>query len=194
MNFAFVGRYAADQVMSLSADVARRTAASRTPGSFGSAADRFGAGDTNSNVFATCVFFGIQGFASASKRFAPSVALPTAPDYSSWDGEDGTLRGDASRLGPGLYRLQASSDDRRGMGPTPGLTPGPGAYSNAAKDMHQIFRPLSVPETNRASFSAGSRRFATSSTSTPGPGAYTAFVPDGSSTFLKPSFNVTAGR
>jgi hypothetical protein len=37
------GRYAADQVMSLNADVARRAAAARTPGGFGSATDRFGA-------------------------------------------------------------------------------------------------------------------------------------------------------
>lgn len=44
-----------------------------------------------------------QGFVSSSQRFAPAAAPAAAPDYSSWDGEPGSLRGDAGRLGPGAY-------------------------------------------------------------------------------------------
>ncbi|WIA38900.1 hypothetical protein OEZ86_002173 [Tetradesmus obliquus] len=43
------------------------------------------------------------GFVSSSQRFAPAAAPAAAPDYSSWDGEPGSLRGDAGRLGPGAY-------------------------------------------------------------------------------------------
>jgi hypothetical protein len=64
--------------------------------------------DRPSNMYSTRILLSTQGFASASNRFAPVAAPPAAPDYSSWDGQAGTLRGDASRLGPGSYHMQAS--------------------------------------------------------------------------------------
>eukprot|EP00879_Flechtneria_rotunda_P020616 GHRR01021695.1.p1 GENE.GHRR01021695.1~~GHRR01021695.1.p1 ORF type:complete len:281 (+),score=94.98 GHRR01021695.1:188-1030(+) len=69
-------------------------------------------------------------------------------------------------------------------------TPGPGAYSNATKDMKEVFRPLNVPGSNRAGFSAGSQRFSSSETAPPGPGRYCADAAN-SCSMIRPSFNVT---
>lgn len=65
-----------------------------------------------------------------------------------------------------------------------------GAYDSAAVDMKEVFRPLSVPSSNRAGFSGSAKRFGASTTVTPGPGAY---IADTASTcsLVKPSYNVT---
>jgi hypothetical protein len=70
-----------------------------------------------------------------------------------------------------------------------GSTPGPGAYSNAAVDMKQVFRPMSVPN-GGAGFSTGSKRFSSSTSVSPGPGTYTEDVAN-SCSLVRPSYNVT---
>ncbi|KAF6262766.1 hypothetical protein COO60DRAFT_571321 [Scenedesmus sp. NREL 46B-D3] len=166
------------------------------------------------------------GFVSSSQRFQPAAAPVAAPDYCSWDGKPGSLRGDAARLGPGAYmKLDDWGGKAAGQGPKlgttagggrypahhtvpfgseaqrinpamaadaaarKGATPGPGAYSNAAVDMRQVFKAMSVPGSG-AGFSTGSKRFGSSTSVSPGPGTYTEDVAN-SCSLVRPSFNVT---
>lgn len=66
------------------------------------------------------------------------------------------------------------------------IVPGPGAYSNAGRDLQHVFKPFTRI---KAGFAAGTDRFKSSTKgAAPGPGAY-----DGvqASTLGKASFNVT---